>query len=286
MGRSAEHIALLGRQQRVVDLLAHLAPGQEQAPPQSLLLEGGSHEERVAVALHWAMSLNCFAEKRPCLQCTSCRQILDRVFNDLLFIDENYYVDEKKQLSVNAVRALRPVWGQPPNGEGYRVTIFPKVTDLSPDISNSLLKTLEEPRPGNVFVLLTPQRERLLETLVSRSWVLTLAWPETTRPDAEALEWAQSMLEFWRSGRGWFARTMGKPDAELASNVLLALQAALTEAMSGRRDSSLARILIGLDPVRLRRFDLALSQAQDALAARPSPVNPSLVLDWLATRMR
>ncbi|MGE4291790.1 MAG: DNA polymerase III subunit delta' [Desulfovibrio sp.] len=288
MGAGIEHLALVGRQERVAGLLRKLALESPSGPPQSLVLEGGSDDERRALALHYAALLNCAdpdPAARPCLDCAPCRQILEKVFNDLLFIDEIYYEEGKSQLSVSAVRALRPVWGQPPRGNGWRVTVLPNVRDMSPDVSNSLLKSLEEPRPGNVFVLLTPQRERLLETLISRSWVLTLAWPEAAPPDPEALEWARAMIGFWRSGRDWYARTMGKPDAALAENILLVLQAALVGALSNKPHIPLANELAALDPARLRRFDLALDKARIALAARPSPVNPSLVLDWLATRM-
>lgn len=288
MHTGAEHLALVGRQDRVVGLLRKLALESPSGPPQSLVLEGGSDAERRALALHYAALLNCQdpdPAARPCLHCPPCKQILDRVFNDLLFIDETYYEEGKSQLSVKAVRELRPVWGQPPRGDGWRVTVLPSVRDMSPDVSNSLLKSLEEPRPGNVFVLLTPQRERLLETLISRSWVLTLAWPEASPPDPEALEWARAMVGFWSTGQDWYARTLGKPDAALAENILLVLQAALVGALSNNQNIPLARELATLEPARLRRFDLALDKARIALAARPSPVNPSLVLDWLATRM-
>ncbi|MDD4732707.1 MAG: DNA polymerase III subunit delta' [Desulfovibrio sp.] len=288
MNSGADHNTLVRRQERVAGLLHRLALESASGPPQSLVLEGGSDAERRALALHYAAMLNCAdpdRTRRPCLQCAPCRQILDRVFNDLLFVDETFYEEGKRQLSVKAVRALRPTWGQPPRGDGYRVTVFPDVRDLSADVSNSLLKSLEEPRPGNVFVLLAPQRERLLETLVSRSWVLTLAWPEAMPPEPKALEWAEAMVRFWSSGRDWYARTMGKPDAALAENILLVLQAALVGALSGKTDIPLARELAKLDSAGLRRFDLALDKARQALAARPSPVNPGLVLDWLATRM-
>ncbi|WP_022662473.1 DNA polymerase III subunit delta' [Paucidesulfovibrio longus] len=288
MSTGAEHHALVRRQERVAGLLRKLALESPSGPPQSLVLEGGSDDERRALALHYAALLNCTDPDhaaKPCLTCPPCRQILEKVFNDLLFIDQTYYEDGKSQLSVSAVRALRPTWGQPPRGNGWRVTVFPNVRDMSADVSNSLLKSLEEPRPGNAFVLLTPQRERLLETLISRSWVLTLAWPDAAPPDPEALEWARAMIDFWRTGRDWYARTMGKPDAALAENILLVLQAALVGALSGKHEIPLARELSPLGPARLRRFDLALDKARTALAARPSPVNPSLVLDWLATRM-
>ena len=254
------------------------------SPPQTLLLEGGSAKEREAAALYWAAQLNCAApdpESGPCGNCPACRQIVDRAFSDL------YYFDGLEgSIKIDDVREVRSVWGQPPNGDGHRVTIFAEAQELTIEAANALLKSLEEPRPGNVFVLLAPQRERLLETLVSRSWVLALSWPDARRTDAEAEAWCRALLEFWRSGRGWFPRTSAKGavDRPMALRVVLGCQRELLAAMSGRGGTPVSDGLRTLfDGAGLRRLDRALAQCQDALNYQ---VSPSLVLDWLATAGR
>lgn len=249
-------------------------------PPQSLLLEGGTDRERRVLALYYAALVNCGAEAPPCLVCDSCSKILKNAFSDLLFMDEEQYEEDKKHLTVGAVRRVKPVWGQPPNSAAYRVTVFPTGSEMSLDVSNTLLKSLEEPRPGNVFVLLAPQRERLLQTLVSRSWVLTLAWPAAgeTAPESERL--ALDMLRFWATGRGWFPQTMSKIASETAMGVVLYLQHRLKEALAGGA-GDLSRLF---DAGGLRRLGLALDQAEEALGLTPSPVSPALVLDWVATQ--
>lgn len=270
------------RQQSVLARLARLAD----APPQSLVLEGGTRPEREAVARWWAALLNCRGSERPCLECTPCRQIADNSFKDLLLLDEAHYEEGKSRLSVGAVRAVRPAWGQPPDGPGFRVTIFPYENDLSTEVSNTLLKSLEEPRPGNVFVLLAPQRERLLPTLVSRSWVFTLAWPEMEAGDPEAAALAREMVALWKSGRGWFDQTQSKIPAPLALGVVNHLLAGLRDARTGQGDGLGGELAALLDAKGLRRLDLALERAQEALSLSPSPVNPSLVLDWVAASVR
>ncbi|MGE4552321.1 MAG: DNA polymerase III subunit delta' [Desulfovibrionaceae bacterium] len=290
----AELTAILARhglaRARLMALAAH--------PPQSLVLEGGGPREREAVALFWAALLNCRAgaggallpgvepPARPCLACTPCRQILDNVFSDLHLFDGW----REGVIKVEPVRELRPVWGQPPHGDGMRVTIFAEAQTMMPAAANALLKTLEEPRPGNVFVLLAPQRERLLETLVSRSFVLTLAWPDPEADDpadAEAAVWADALAAFWTTGKGWYPRTLEKGglDAPLARRVILHCQRELVRAMTGRPGGALARYAAErMDAEARRRFDLALDQAQIALgASTASVVSPPLVLDWIAT---
>ena len=248
-------------------------------PPQSLVLEGGTAAEREALALFWVKRLNCGAG--GCGQCETCRQIDERVFRDLHFFHGGPGAGES--ITIEMVRELRPVWGQPPHGTGQRVTVFHGAQYLGLEAANALLKTLEEPRPGNVFVLTAPQRERLLPTLVSRSFILTLAWPLADAGEPETAEWREALLGFWESGRGWFGRTMAKGslDRDLAQRVLVEIMRVLALALSGEQAPEAVRLARLFDAPALRRLDLALAQGQEALAAQ---VNPALVLDWIASR--
>ena len=251
-------------------------------PPQSIVIEGGDADSRVALALYWAMRLNCASGSVPCGQCPACKQIADLAFNDLLFFD-----GREGLIKVDPVREQRGTWGQPPNGDGYRVTVFAEAQMFMTEAANSLLKSLEEPRPGNVFVLAAPQRERLLDTLVSRSWVVTMAWPDVRENSPEVAEWTQALVSFWQTGRGWFARTStkGAVDKNLAMQVVLGMQRELREALSGSCATPLSATLARSHNVSsLRRIGLVLDKAQDALNTQV-PVNPAMVLDWVATRM-
>jgi DNA polymerase-3 subunit delta' len=250
--------------------------------PQSLVIEGGTEADRTTAALAWAATLNCTGqpEARPCCQCAPCVQIAQGVFLDLkVFGGEN-------KISTDEVREALPEWGQPPRGPGRRVSIFLGAHEFHPAVANLLLKTLEEPRPGNVFVLLAPQRERLLQTLVSRSFVLTLPWPEPKAAEPDVAEWLAALLHFWDTGQGWFERTgtKGSADRAMALRLLSACQRELTLAVAGNtQHSPAARRLARLGPAGLRRFDLVLGQAQEAL--NQPTVMPALVLDWIATAM-
>jgi len=249
-------------------------------PPQSLVMEGGSAADREAAALAWAKVLNC--PQGGCGVCVLCRQIDERAFRDLIVVDRQFFEDDPKTANIDQIRALLPVWGQPAHGAGSRVTVFAEAQDLHLSAANLLLKTLEEPRPGNVFVLLAPQRERLLQTLVSRSFVLTLPWPAAKVSEPDAAEWIAALLAFWDSGQGWFERTgtKGAADRALARRILSGLQRELILALSGQ-ESPVAKRLARLGPAGLRRLDLVLAQAQEALNQPTAPV--ALVLDWIAT---
>ncbi|MDK2957264.1 MAG: polymerase subunit delta [Desulfovibrionales bacterium] len=276
MAWSGEFLAAVKRQQRTVGQLGRL----RHAPPQSLLLEGGCAADRRALALYWAAALNCGSADPPCLNCQTCGQIADMVHLDLVALD-----GASDTIKIDQVRELRPVWGQPPRGGGVRVTILFEAQNLTTEAANALLKSLEEPRPGNAFVLLAPQRERLLPTLVSRSFTLGLAWPGRPEASEDVLEWLDALLSFWETGRGWFDRTLAKGalSPEQAGRLLVSCQGALAGALAGEAGGAAGKLANAFSLEKLRRLHLALEEAQEALGYRAAP---ALVFDWLAASMR
>lgn len=267
--------------------------GQMRArPPKALLLEGGDPGQREGAALHWASALNCTGEIKPCGACAACRRIAVRESADLVYLD-----GREGRIGIGAVRELLPLLGQAPRDGGRRVIVFGEAQEMTTEAANALLKSMEDTDPRNCFVLLVPQRERLLPTLVSRSWVLTLGWPEaggntdslSTGPETAAGgvgEWLHALLGFLRTGRGWFARTMVKSqvDKALASAVIRECRRNLIQAMQQDPRESLARFFHERgDADYWRDVDLRLNEAEQALAAQ---VAPALVLDWLAAELR
>lgn len=281
----AAFFGLHPRQDLARGKLAQLAA----APPQVLVIEGGLASERVAAALYYAAACNCLdTAPGACGRCEACRQIRDRVFMDLIFLD-----GREQSIKVDEVREVRQKVGEPPRGTGMRVVILTEAQGLTLPAANALLKSMEEPRPGNCFVLLAPQRERLLPTLVSRSWVLTLAWPQGGLSEDMGLEegavspseWLAILEQFWRTGQGLFSKSgaKGRLTRNMAQVLVLSLGRELADVLTGRSRSSLGNLLAQrLDLHGLRRLDLLLAAAQEALVGQ---VNPALTLEWLATRV-
>jgi DNA polymerase-3 subunit delta' len=267
----------LSSQARVAGFLDRLAGD----PPRSLLLEGGTAEERLALALYWAARLMCRESGAPCGECRLCRQVADDASRDLFLLN-----GAEGSISIDTVREIRAVLGDPPAGRGPRVIILAEAQALGDAAANALLKSLEEPMPGNVFVLLAPNREILLPTLVSRSFVLTLGWPHAAIEDDELGEWLEALTEFIQTGKGaWLERTgrKGKVDAALAGAVLRAVQRALVQAGYGNPASDLARILASrLDVVAVRQVGVVVENAAESLDAG---ANPTVALEWAAMRI-
>lgn len=262
-------------------------------PPQVLLLEGGTEDERQAVARWWAAALNCPmpTERGPCCACPLCLQTGADLHHDVLVYDGRISNkdDEENPGPVRAfnkenARALKGRLGDSTH-TGRRVVILSGMDTSRDAAANALLKVLEEPSATTVFVLLTPQREQLLPTLVSRSWVLTLPWPNAHRTEADLVLWEQAMADFLAQGRGWWGltSTRGAVDQAQAQRVLLAFQKALMAAMGNTPGPSplAARFAVLLPPQRLNVGRL-LQEAQDALNAM---VHPARVLDWTAVHM-
>lgn len=267
----------LTTQPRIAGFLDRLAGD----PPRSLLLEGGTVEERLALARFWAARLMCRESSPPCGQCRICQQVAEDASRDLFLLN-----GAEGAITIDTVREVRAVLGDPPAGRGPRVIILAEAQALGDGAANALLKSLEEPMPGNVFVLLAPSREILLPTLVSRSFVLTLGWPRGDRENTDLREWLQALAEFIQSGRGpwleWTGRK-GNVDASLADGVLREVQRCLVQAGYGNPETALARLLASrLDVVAVRQVGVVVENALESLEVG---ANPAVVLEWAAIRM-
>lgn len=277
-------------QDRVLEYLGRLL----HQPPKALLLEGGGAGERARIAQYWAAALNCHAAQKPCAACPACLRIAEGEFTDLHYLD-----GREGRIGIDAVRDLRPLLGQAPRDGGRRVIILGEAQEMTPEAANALLTSMEDTDARNYFVLLAPQRERLLPTLVSRSWAMTLGWNhpgQGTRSGAaeageagEAGEWSEALLTFLKTGRGWFARTMAKSakaqvDRALAARLIMVCRSNLIQAMHQSPRTNLAAFFCEQgNPDAWRAMDLRLNQAEQALMAHVSAV---VVLDWMVVGLR
>lgn len=268
--------ALAGRLERQRGLLLAMLNN----PPQLIHLEGGEAADRVALALWWAALLNCGEDNAPCLECSSCLRIGVNMHPDLFLLD-----GRGGSIRIDDVRALRPVLGEKPHFGRKRVILLAEAQSLGIEAANSLLKVLEDPCPDTCFVFTAPQRERLLPTLVSRGWVITLPWPSAGRPLPEELRpWEQALGRFVTEGRGWFDQTSARSalDAGKAQQIVLIGQKALADCLAGRESGMLSTVFRRLPEALLLQLDELLMDSQEALQAQ---VNPLLVLDAMATGM-
>jgi DNA polymerase-3 subunit delta' len=245
------------------------------APPNCLLLEGGTFDQRKSLALYWAMSLNCGSGREPCHECGPCIQIRDEVFRDL------YLLGPGNKVSVDEVRNLRTIYSQKPHFS-WRVVVISDAQGLRAPPANALLKSLEEPGHHNSFVLLAPQRESLFPTLVSRSFILTLSrWADISFDEELEIIFSE-LVHFVSTGKGWLDRTSGKnkPDAVLAGQIVSRCKQDLTRSIL---DKEKKHLFHGLSPAALYQVRSILKKAEYCLSL--NYIRVDMVMEWLAVSL-
>jgi DNA polymerase-3 subunit delta' len=101
----------------------------------------------------------------------AARQIAALAHPGLLVLRRPYDLRTKRLMTVipvDEVRRLRSFLGLTVGAEGWRVVIVDSADELNPNAANALLKSLEEPPPRAVFLLVASQPGALLPTIRSR----------------------------------------------------------------------------------------------------------------------
>ena len=267
------------------------------APPQVLLLEGGSEAQRRDMALYWAARINCpqaGLSGAPCLACPACLQIVAGEHLDLAAYDGRISNREDEEdpgpvraFNMERVRELKSRLRDAPHGNGRRVVLLMGLSLTRDEAANALLKALEEPSATTVFVLLAPQREQLLPTLVSRSFCLTLPWPDSRATDDDMRPWEEKLAHFLLTGQGLLdaLAAKGALDAALAGRFLLCCQKSINRITSGvipGNTFSLDLALATLDAQALALVCQWLAEAQEALQYG---LTPARTIEALAARI-
>ncbi len=134
-----------------------------------------------------AARLNCIrpSSDGACGDCPSCRKFRSANHPDIVFV-----APEGGTIKIDTVRELCRSLSYPPYESGMRVLILEDVHSMGPAAANSLLKTLEEPPPGNVLILTAESSRQVLPTISSRCQVVTF-YPLT---DAQASQVIMAQL--------------------------------------------------------------------------------------------
>ena len=132
----------------------------------SYLFWGNEGIGKKRVALQFAKALNCEEEPErgdACDQCASCRKIERLLHPDVLLLEP-----EGQTLKVEQVRLMQRQLAYRPYEGRRRICILTAADRMAPNMSNALLKTLEEPPLHTVMILLANHPRLLLPTILSR----------------------------------------------------------------------------------------------------------------------
>jgi DNA polymerase III subunit delta' len=120
-----------------------------------------------------------------CGQCASCLLIKAGSHPDLLWIAPE---EDKQQISIDQIRAAAERLSKTSYRQGYKVAIIEPAHQMTPSAANGVLKTLEEPSPPSLLILVTSRASSLLPTVRSRCQKITIARPSRD----EAMQWLQA----------------------------------------------------------------------------------------------
>jgi DNA polymerase-3 subunit delta' len=163
-------------QSRVVSLLQRSL--EQKAIAHAYLLVGPPHVGKMTLALNLAQALNCQGTEPPCGLCHPCQKIALGKHADVQIIGLDSSGDStdksRAEIGINQIREMQHSSSLPPFEGRYRVFIIDGAELLSTEAANCLLKTLEEPVGGVIFILLTANSGVLPATVVSRCQQLEL----------------------------------------------------------------------------------------------------------------
>jgi DNA polymerase III subunit delta' len=134
--------------------------------PPSLLFTGPEGVGKKLVARAVAGALNCLSPREgdACGTCAACRRIEKGTHPDVITIEP----EDSGSIKIDQVRPAIAATAYRPFEGRHRVVIVDEADRLGVEAENSLLKSLEEPPPASVFILVTSRPEMLLPTIRSR----------------------------------------------------------------------------------------------------------------------
>lgn len=258
----------------VVGLLAR-AVARGTVPP-TLLFDGPAGVGKWQVAQAVAAVVNCLAPVSgsgdvavdACGTCKSCDRIARGVHVDVIALEP----DDKASIKIDPVREVLERCHFRPFEGTRRFVLIRDAETLEPQAQNALLKSLEEPSPSTVFILVTAVSGVLLQTVRSRC--MRLRFGRLTEDDVAqvlARDYEMAPAEARAAAAladGSIARALAQSSDELAE-VRQTAQAFLTQLVGSddvRQKLEVAKLLLGAKPERTRdEVAVVLRAAQSML---------------------
>lgn len=158
------------RQPRVVKTLTNSVRKNRLA--HAYVFEGGHGTGKMDVALELAKTFLCREKEgvEPCGECKDCKRITSGNHPDVHLVQP-----DGQSIKIDQIRGLQKEFAYHGMESEKKVYIVEHADKMTVQAANSLLKFLEEPTSSTVAFLLTEQVHRLLQTILSRSQVLSFS---------------------------------------------------------------------------------------------------------------
>jgi DNA polymerase-3 subunit delta' len=153
--------------------------------PPTLLFAGPAGVGKWVVARATAQAVNCLEPTRDpydaCGKCRACERLARGVHVDVFAVEP----DDRASIKIDVIREVLGHTGFRPFEGKRRVVLIREAETLETQAQNALLKSLEEPPPGTMFILTTAVPGALLPTLRSRC--MRLRFGRLTAADVAAV---------------------------------------------------------------------------------------------------
>lgn len=148
----------------------------------SYLFTGIEGSGKKLVALAFSKRVLCLDGRGDECECDSCRMFEKGVHPDFRVVDLSYQasllgedVSEQNNLKISTIREIIRFSQLAPSFSAYKVIIIDDAYKMVSEAQNALLKTIEEPTPTSIFILISPSKNLLLPTVVSRCQVINFS---------------------------------------------------------------------------------------------------------------
>lgn len=136
------------------------------------LIESKGNEKSYDFALSFAKALLCpkkLTNNKNCIGCNQCQIIDDNNFLELEVIDtDDMWLKKEKIENLQNDFNFKPIIGK------NKIYIIKNAEKLKENLSNKLLKFIEEPAPGIIAILLIDNKSKILDTILSRCQLISL----------------------------------------------------------------------------------------------------------------
>lgn len=150
----------------VRQVLADLRQTQEAGRlAHAYLVSGSPRGAGGDLALRMAQLVFCPAPDRPCGHCESCLRVAERRHPDVLWVEPQ---SKARQIRADEIRRMNGRISVTSYEGGWKVGVILDADRMNSAAANTFLKTLEEPPPRSLLVLVSEETHALIPTLVSR----------------------------------------------------------------------------------------------------------------------
>lgn len=150
------------------------------------IIEGDRLSPKRDFAISFAEAIMC--RQKPgvgCGSCAVCRRLKHGNYEDLYLVEA-----EGRSVKDRAIEELQGNLMRLPSAEGGRnIAVIDGADTMTPRAQNRFLKTLEEPQPGTVIMLLSENSENLLQTIRSRCQTIRLDAFDAGNGSGETADW-------------------------------------------------------------------------------------------------